>query len=193
MNLLPKEFLDLNVCPLFPNLYGISTGAAGWRDSRPGKRTVSAMSAWMGLQQEQHFQNYHRYSVVLYGQVVMPVGFIPAASGCLCTRWRWRMGIDDYPRDDGASGLRQEASTAIQYVPCDSHFVTSGLRWRSSDATGRHSLGTPSLGTPVFHRFGTSERHHQSHRHRHKTRLGTADAGSSATMVAAPSDCPGCR
>jgi len=24
-------------------------------------------------------------------------------------------------------------------------------------------------------------------------RLGTADAGSSATMVAAPSDCPGCR
>jgi len=102
------------------------------------------------------------------------------------------MGIDDTTL--ATMGQADYGKRHLPRSPDSFNFVkTSGLRWRSSDATGRHSLGTPS-GTPVFHRFGTSERHHQSHRHRHKKphRLGTVDAAS-RDDVAAPSDCPGCR
>ena len=99
MNLLPKEFLPLILTfaplfskPVWESAIVLLVGAI----LAPGKRTVSAILRVMGLQHEQHFQNYHRVlsravwssrhaSRLLFQQVVS----VFAPDGVLV------MGIDD--------------------------------------------------------------------------------------------------
>jgi len=63
MHVLPKEFLPLILTfaplfsrPVWESALVLLVGAI----VTPGKRTVSAILRAMGLQQDPHFQNYHR-------------------------------------------------------------------------------------------------------------------------------------
>lgn len=95
-------------------------------------------------------------SVVLYGQVVMRRLLLQHLVGVFAPSGVLVMGIDDTIERRWGKRIMARGIYRDPVRLSDSHFVkTSGVRWRSSDATGRHSLGTPSLGTPVFHRFGT--------------------------------------
>lgn len=160
MNLLPKEFLPLILTfaplfskPVWESALVLLVGAI----LAPGKRTVSAILRVMGLQHEHYFQNYHRLlnravwssrhaSKLLLQQIVR----VFAPSGVLV------MGIDDTVERRWGKRIAARGIYRDPVRSSDSHFVkTSGLRWRSSDDVGRHSVGKASLGTPIFHRFGT--------------------------------------
>jgi len=136
MNLLPKAFVPLILAfaplfsqPVWKSAMVLLVGAI----LAPGKRTVSAVLRVMGLQQEQHFQTYHRVlsravwssrkaSRVLLQQLVG----VFAPSGVLV------MGIDDtierrWGKRIGARGIYRDPVRSSE-----SHFVkTSGLRWLS--------------------------------------------------------------
>ncbi|CAA9311234.1 hypothetical protein AVDCRST_MAG94-961 [uncultured Leptolyngbya sp.] len=136
----------------------------------PGKRTVSAILRVLGLQHEQHFQNYHRVlsravwssrhaSRLLFQQVVS----VFAPDGLLV------MGIDDTIERRWGKRITARGIYRDPVRSSDSHFVkTSGLRWLSLmllvDIPWAHRV----WALPFFTILAPSQRHHQSRGHRHK-------------------------
>ncbi len=133
MNLLPKELIPwtLAFAPLFSK--------PAWQSAivllvgaivAPGKRTVSAILRVMGMQDEPHFQNYHRVlsrviwssrqaSRILLQQFVN--AFVP--SGVLV------MGIDDTIERRWGNRIAARGIYRDPVRSSDRHFVkTSGLR-----------------------------------------------------------------
>jgi hypothetical protein len=136
MNLLSKELIPLILAfaplfskPVWQSALVLLVGAI----AAPGKRTVSAILRVMGLQDEPHFQNYHRAlsraiwssrqaSRILLQQLVN--GFAP--SGVLV------MGIDDTIERRWGKRIAARGIYRDPVRSSDSHFVkTSGLWWLS--------------------------------------------------------------
>jgi hypothetical protein len=173
MNLLPKEFLPLILTfaplfskPVWESALVLLVGAI----LAPGKRTISAILRVMGLQHEQHFQNYHRVlsravwssrhaSRLLFQQLVG----VFAPSGVLV------MGIDDTIERRWGKRITARGIYRDPVRSSDSHFVkTSGLRWLSLmllvDIPWAHRV----WALPFFTVLAPSQRYHQSRGHRHK-------------------------
>lgn len=176
MNLLPKAlipwilaFAPLFSKPVWQSALVLLVGAI----VAPGKRTVSAILRVMGMQDEPHFQNYHRVlnraiwssrqaSRILLQQLVNV--FVP--SGDLV------MGIDDtierrWGKHIAARGIYRDPVRSS-----DSHFVkTSGLRWLSLMLLVNIPWANRVWALPFFTILAPSERYHQTRKQRHKTLL----------------------
>lgn len=176
MNLLPKDlipwilaFAPLFSKPVWESAIVLLVGAI----VAPGKRTVSAILRVMGMQDEPHFQNYHRVlsratwssrqaSRILLQQLVNV--FVP--SGVLV------MGIDDtierrWGRHIAARGIYRDPVRSS-----DSHFVkTSGLRWLSLMLLVNIPWANWVWALPFLTVLAPSQRYHQTHNQRHKTLL----------------------
>lgn len=176
MNLLPKELIPLIVAfvplfskPVWESAIILLVGAI----VAPGKRTISAILRVMGIQDEPHFQNYHRVlnraiwssrqaSRILLQQLVS--AFVP--SGVLV------MGIDDtierrWGKQIAARGIYRDPVRSS-----DSHFVkTSGLRWLSLMLLVEIPWAQRVWALPFFTVLAPSERYHRTRQQRHKTLL----------------------
>jgi hypothetical protein len=136
----------------------------------PGKRTVSAILRVMSLDQEPHFQTYHRVlnravwssrkaSAILLKQLVD--GF--AARGVIV------MGMDDtierrWGRRIAARGIYRDAVRSSQ-----EHFVkTSGLRWLSLMLLVPIPWAQRVWALPFLTVLAPSERYDEQHQQRHK-------------------------
>lgn len=174
MNLLPKEFLPLILTfaplfskPVWESAIVLLVGAI----LAPGKRTVSAILRVMGLQHEHHFQNYHRVlsravwssrhaSRLLLQQLVS----VFAPGGVLV------MGIDDTIERRRGKRITARGIYRDPVRSSDSYFVkTSGLRWLSLMLLVDIPWAQRVWALPFFTVLAPSERHDQSHGHRHKT------------------------
>ncbi|NDJ16477.1 transposase, partial [Myxacorys almedinensis] len=176
MSLLPKEFLSLILTfaplfskPVWESALVLLIGAI----VAPGKRTVSSILRAMGMQQEPHFQNYHRVlnravwssrqaSRLLLQQLV--TAFVP--SGTLV------MGIDDTIERRWGKRIAARGIYRDPVRSSDSHFVkTSGLRWLSLMLLVPIPWAQRVWALPFFTVLAPSERYHQTHKQRHKTLL----------------------
>lgn len=173
MNLLPKDFVSLMLmfAPLFSkrvwqSVLVLVVGAI----LAPGKRTVSAILRVMDLDQEQHFQNYHRVlnravwssrkaSAMLLNQLVR----VFAPSGVVV------LGIDDtierrWGRRIAARGIYRDAVRSSQ-----EHFVkTSGLRWLSLMLLVPIPWVQRVWALPFLTVLAPSKRYHEQRQQRHK-------------------------
>lgn len=173
MNLLPTIFLPLMLAfrglfrqPVWSSVVVLVTGAI----LAPGKRTVSAVLQVMGLDQERHFQNYHRVlsrakwsslaaSRILLAQLIR----VLVPSGPLV------MGLDDtIERRKGkqikAKGIYRDAvrSSQSQVVK------VSGLRWLSLMLLVPIPWAERVWALPFLTVLAPSERYHQTRGKRHK-------------------------
>lgn len=173
MTMLPKDFLSLMLtfAPLFSkrvwqSVLVLVVGAI----LAPGKRTVSAILRVMGLDQEAHFQNYHRVlnraawssrkaSAILLSQLVRM--FVP--TGVIV------MGIDDtierrWGKRIAARGIYRDAVRSSH-----EHFVkTSGLRWLSLMLLVPIPWAQRVWALPFLTVLAPSERYHEQRHQRHK-------------------------
>lgn len=171
MQMLPKDFLSLMLpfAVLFSKRVWQSVLVVG-AILAPGKRTVSAILRVMGLDQEAHFQTYHRVlnravwssrkaSAVLLGQLVR----VFAPSGVIV------MGIDDtierrWGKRIAARGIYRDAVRSSQ-----EHFVkTSGLRWLSLMLLVPIPWAQRVWALPFLTVLAPSERYHEQRQQRHK-------------------------
>lgn len=176
MNLLPKELIPLILAfaplfskPVWQSALVLLVGAI----VAPGKRTVSAILRVMGMQDEPHFQNYHRTlgraiwssrqaSRILLQQLVS--GFAP--SGVLV------MGIDDTIERRWGKRIAARGIYRDPVRSSDSHFVkTSGLRWLSLMLLVNIPWAKRVWALPFFTILAPSERYHQIRKQRHQTLL----------------------
>lgn len=176
MHVLPKEFLPLILTfaplfsrPVWESALVLLVGAI----VTPGKRTVSAILRAMGLQQDPHFQNYHRVlsravwssrqaSRLLLQQLVNV--FVP--NGTLV------MGIDDTIERRWGKRIAARGIYRDPVRSSDSHFVkTSGLRWLSLMLLVEIPWAQRVWALPFFTVLAPSERYHQTRKQQHKTLL----------------------
>lgn len=173
MNLLPTIFVSLMLAfrglfrqRVWESVLVLVTGTI----LAPGKRTVSAVLQVMGLDQEPHFQNYHRVlsrakwsslaaSRILLAQLIR----VLVPSGPLV------MGIDDtIERRKGkqikAKGIYRDAvrSSQSQVVK------VSGLRWLSLMLLVPIPWAKRVWALPFLTVLAPSERYHQTQGKRHK-------------------------
>lgn len=137
----------------------------------PGKRTVSAVLRVMGLEQDRHFQTYHRVlnravwssrkaSAILLGQLVA----VFASSGTLV------FGIDDtierrWGKRIAARGIYRDAVRSSH-----EHCVkASGLRWLSLMLLVPIPWAQKVWALPFLTVLAPSERYHAGRSQRHKT------------------------
>lgn len=173
MNLLPKEFMPIILAfatlfskPVWESVLVLLIGAI----LAPGKRTVSALLRVMGLQDEPHFQNYHRVlnravwssrqaSRILLHQLIECF----APSGVLV------MGIDDTIERRWGKRIAARGIYRDPVRSSDSHFVkTSGLRWLSLMLLVEIPWAKRVWALPFFTVLAPSQRYHQSQGRRHK-------------------------
>lgn len=136
----------------------------------PGKRTVSAILRVMGLEQDRHFQTYHRVlnravwssrkaSAILLKQLVQ----VFAPTGVIL------MGIDDtierrWGKRITARGIYRDAVRSSH-----EHFVkTSGLRWLNLMLLVPIPWAQRVWALPFLTVLAPSERYDEQRRHRHK-------------------------
>lgn len=136
----------------------------------PGKRTVSAVLRVMGLEQDQHFQTYHRVlnravwssrkaSAILLQQLVR----VFAPTGVIV------MGIDDtierrWGKRIAARGIYRDAVRSSH-----EHFVkTSGLRWLNLMLLVPIPWAQRVWALPFLTVLAPSERYNRDHQRRHK-------------------------
>ena len=173
MQMLPKDLLSL----MLP--FAVLFSKQVWQSVlvlvvgailAPGKRTVSAVLRVMGLDQDRHFQTYHRVlnravwssrkaSAILLNQLVRmfaPTGVIV-------------MGIDDtierrWGKRIAARGIYRDAVRSSH-----EHFVkTSGLRWLSLMLLVPIPWAQRVWALPFLTVLAPSERYHQQRHQRHK-------------------------
>lgn len=176
MNLLPNTFLNLMIT--FASLFSqrvwqlvlvLVTGAI----LAPGKRTVSAILQVMGLEQDRHFQSYHRVlnrakwssrqaSRLLLQQLVQT--FMP--SGVLV------MGIDDTIERRRGKHIAAKGIYRDPVRSSDSHFVkASGLRWLCLMLLVEIPWAGRIWALPFLSVLAPSQRYAQAQQRRHKTLL----------------------
>lgn len=136
----------------------------------PGKRTISAILRVMGLDQDPHFQTYHRVlnravwssrkaSAILLKQLVR----VFAPTGVIV------MGIDDtierrWGKRIAARGIYRDAVRSSH-----EHFVkTSGLRWRGLMLLVPIPWARRVWALPFLTVLAPSERYHEQRHQRHK-------------------------
>lgn len=160
----------------------------------PGKRTVSAVLRVMGLEQDRHFQNYHRVlnrakwssrkaSAILLQQLVR----VFAPTGVIV------MGIDDtierrWGKRIAARGIYRDAVRSSH-----EHFVkTSGLRWLNLMLLVPIPWTHRVWALPFLTVLAPSERYNIQHHRQHKKLTDWARQMRAASSALAAGARPSC-
>jgi hypothetical protein len=174
MKSLPKKFLSpiLAFAPLFSKpVWQLALHLIVGAILAPGKRTVSAVLRVMGLENDTHFQNYHRVlnravwsslraSYIVLFQIINC--FVP--SGTLV------MGIDDTIERRWGKRINARGIYRDPVRSSDSHFVkTSGLRWLSLMLLVQIPWAQKVWALPFLTTLCPSERYHEKRGKRHKS------------------------
>jgi hypothetical protein len=138
----------------------------------PGGRTVTAALRVMGLDQERHFQNYHRVlnrdrwssralSRILLGLLLR--AFVPADAPVV-------VGIDEHIERRRGAKIAAKGIYRDPVRTSREHFVkTSGLRWISLQLLAPIPWAQRVWGLPFLTVLAPSERYHQKRGKPHKT------------------------
>lgn len=136
MDLLPKEltpwilaFAPLFSQPVWQSALVLLVGAI----VAPGKRTVSAILRVMGMQDEPHYQNYHRVlSRAIWSSLHANRILLQQLVNVLVPSGVLVMGIDDTIERRWGKRIAARGIYRDPVRSSNSHFVkTSGLRWLS--------------------------------------------------------------
>jgi hypothetical protein len=137
----------------------------------PGKRTITAVLRVLGLEQEPHFQKYHRVlnrarwaslavARVLLGLVVKTF----VATGPVV------IGIDDTLERRRGEKIKAKGIYRDPVRSSRSHMVkASGLRWLCAMVLAEIPWAGRMWGLPVLTALCPSERYHRQRQQRHKT------------------------
>jgi len=173
MNLLPKEFLPIILPfatlfskPVWESALVLLVGAI----LAPGKRTISAVLRVMGLQNEPHFQTYHRVlNRAVWSSRQASRILLLLLVQCFAPSGVLVMGIDDTIERRWGKRIAARGIYRDPVRSSDSHFVkTSGLRWLSLMLLVHIPWAERVWALPFFTVLAPSERYHQSQGHRHK-------------------------
>jgi hypothetical protein len=136
----------------------------------PGKRTVTAVLRIMGLNQERHFQNYHRvlnraiWSNLVLGAVLLQLlikTFLPIGPVVI--------GIDETIERRRGAKIKAKGIYRDPVRSSKSHFVkASGLRWISMMLLVRVPWAKRIWGLPFLTVLAPSERYYESSPGKHK-------------------------
>ena len=137
----------------------------------PGKRTVTAVLRVLGLEQEAHFQKYHRVlnrarwsSVAVARELLGLVVETFAATGPVV------IGIDDTLERRRGAKIKAKGIYRDPVRSSRSHTVkSSGLRWLCAMVLAEIPWAGRVWALPVLTALCPSERYHQQRGQRHKT------------------------
>jgi len=137
----------------------------------PGKRTVTAVLRVLGLEQEPHFQKYHRvlnrarWSSVAVARVLLGlvVGTFVAVGPVV-------IGIDDTLERRRGAKIKAKGIYRDPVRSSRSHMVkASGLRWRCAMVVAEIPWAGRVWALPFLTVLCPSERYHRQRKQRHKT------------------------
>jgi DDE superfamily endonuclease len=137
----------------------------------PGKRTVTAVLRVMGLEQEPHFQKYHRVlNRARWSSLAMARVLLSLVVETFVATGPVVIGIDDTLERRRGAKIKARGIYRDPVRSSRSHMVkASGLRWLSAMVLAEIPWARRVWALPFLTVLCPSERYHRQRRQRHKT------------------------
>jgi hypothetical protein len=136
----------------------------------PGKRTVTAALRIMGLNQERHFQNYHRVlNRAVWSNLVLSLTLLRLLLNTFLPIGPVVIGIDETIERRRGEKIKAKGIYRDPVRSSKSHFVkASGLRWISMMLMVKVPWAKRVWGLPFLTALAPSERYYESSSRKHK-------------------------
>jgi hypothetical protein len=136
----------------------------------PGKRTVTAILRIMGLDQERHFQNYHRVlNRAVWSNLVISLVLLRMLLNTFLSTGPVVIGIDETIERRRGEKIRAKGIYRDPVRSSKSHFVkASGLRWISMMLLVEVPWAKRIWALPFLTVLAPSERYYESSPRKHK-------------------------